>query len=121
MKSILYFSFLGLVILNGQINAQNPAPAPAQRQAVLIMNGTAHLGNGTVIENSMIAFENGKITMIGDATTMQIDQSKYPKKINAFGKHIYPGFINCNASLGLTEIDLVRASNDNYEVGDLNP
>ena len=102
-------------------NAQNPAPVPAQSESILIMNGTAHIGNGKVIENSVIAFENGKITLVADATTIHIDEGKYGKKINAFGKHIYPGFINCNSQLGLTEIDLVRSTHDDYEVGDLNP
>jgi len=103
------------------LKAQNPAPAPAQSEPILIMNATAHIGNGKVIENSVITFENGKITLIADATVVRIDEGKFKKKINAFGKHVYPGFINCNSSLGLTEIDLVRSTNDNYEVGELNP
>jgi len=101
--------------------AQNPTPAPAQSEPILIMNATAHIGNGKVIENSVIAFENGKITLVGDATVIKLEEGRYKKKINAFGKHVYPGFINCNSSLGLTEIDLVRATNDNYETGELNP
>jgi imidazolonepropionase-like amidohydrolase len=101
--------------------AQNPAPAPPQSEPVLIMNATAHVGNGKVIDNAVIAFAGGKITLIGDATVIKIDESGYRKKINAFGKHVYPGFINCNSSLGLTEIDLVRSTRDEYEVGDLNP
>lgn len=101
--------------------AQNPAPAQVQSESIIIMNGTAHIGNGKVIENSLIGFENGKITLIGDATVIKLQEGKYKKKINAFGKHVYPGFINCNSSLGLTEIDLVRSTRDNYEVGDLNP
>jgi len=110
-----------LSISSAATHAQNPAPAPAQSESIIIMNGTAHLGNGKVIENSVIAFENGKITLVGDATVIKLMEGKYKKKINAFGKHIYPGFINCNSSLGLTEIDLVRSTNDNNEVGDLNP
>jgi imidazolonepropionase-like amidohydrolase len=102
-------------------NAQNPAPAPAQSESILIMNGTAHIGNGKVIENSVIAFENGKITLVGDATAVHVDESRYKKKINAFGKQVYPGFINCNSSIGLTEIDLVRSTRDDYETGELNP
>ncbi len=103
------------------IEAQNPAPAPAQSESIIIMNGTAHLGNGKVIENSVIAFEKGKITLVADATVIKLQEGSYKKKINAFGKHVYPGFINCNSSIGLTEIDLVRATRDADEVGDLNP
>ena len=125
MKKIFLHTLITSTILITSItfstNGQNPAPAPAQSEPILIMNGTAHIGNGKVIENSMIAFENGKITLVADATVIHLDESKYKKKINAYGKHVYPGFINCNSSIGLTEIDLVRSTSDNYEVGDLNP
>jgi len=112
-------ALLSASIISAQ--AQNPAPAPAQNESIIIMNGTAHLGNGKVIENSVIGFENGKITLVGDATVIKLEEGHYKKKINAFGKHVYPGFINCNSTLGLTEIDLVRSTHDDYEVGDLNP
>jgi imidazolonepropionase-like amidohydrolase len=100
--------------------AQNPPPAKPQSESILIMNATAHLGNGQVINNSVVGFENGTLVLVGDATTMKFDQSKYKKVINAAGKHVYPGFIDCNSSLGLTELDAVRSTRDNYEVGDMN-
>src|SRR6185503_11078151 len=87
--------------------AQNPPPAKPQSEPILVLNGTAHLGNGQVIENSVLGFENGKITLIGDATSARADRGRYKKIIDAKGKHIYPGFINCNSSIGLSEIDLV--------------
>lgn len=120
MKNIISIVTLSALAFVSAL-AQNPAPAPVQSESIIIMNGTAHIGNGKVIENSVIGFENGKITLIGDATVIKLQEGKYKKKINAFGKHVYPGFINCNSSLGLTEIDLVRSTRDNYEVGDLNP
>ncbi len=120
MKKILITTITSVVPLIFAI-AQNPAPAPAQSESIIIMNATAHIGNGKVIENSVIAFENGKITLVADATVIKLQDGKYKKKINAFGKHVYPGFINCNSSLGLTEIDLVRSTRDYYEVGELNP
>src|SRR4051812_20331693 len=101
-------------------NAQNPAPAAAQRESVIIMNATAHLGNGEVIENAAVAFENGKLTIVGDARTIKLDMSKFIKVINGYGKHVYPGFIELNSTLGLTELDAARATSDNYEVGDIN-
>src|SRR4051812_1813764 len=84
---------------------QNPAPVGPQTESVIIMNVTAHLGNGQVIDNAAIAFENGKLTIVGDAKAMRLDMSKYKKVINAAGKHVYPGFIECNSTLGLTELD----------------
>lgn len=116
MKKIAFFLLLSIAV-----RAQNPVPAPAQSESILIMNGTAHLGNGDVIENSAIGIENGKLVLVADATRIRLDKSKYKKTINAAGKHVYPGLIDCNSNLGLTEIDLVRATRDYYEVGQMNP
>ncbi len=96
-------------------------PAFAQSDAVLIMGATAHLGNGKVIQNSAIGFENGKLILVADANTVRIDPTKYPTQINAQGKHVYPGFIAPNTTLGLIEIEAVRATNDMREVGSFNP
>jgi imidazolonepropionase-like amidohydrolase len=96
-----------------------PTPAPNQSQPIVIKGAIAHLGNGQVIENSAIAFENGKITVVGNAN----DRRAYPnhKEIDASGKHIYPGFIAPNTNLGLVEIGAVRATRDYSEVGSFNP
>ena len=101
--------------------AQVPSPALKQTKTILLLNGTAHLGNGNVIENSAIAFSNGKITLAADATLIRIDKNAFDTIINVAGKHIYPGFIAPNSTLGLTEIDAVRATRDYEEVGDINP
>jgi hypothetical protein len=85
------------------------------------MGAIAHLGNGNLIPNSAIAFENGKITMVADATTIRYDRTKYAKIYDATGKHVYPGFIATNTSVGLIEIDAVRATQDNAENGVFNP
>ncbi|MEO6039362.1 MAG: hypothetical protein ABIQ93_13195, partial [Saprospiraceae bacterium] len=101
--------------------AQTPVPAPAQKSAILIFGATAHLGNGQVIANSAIAFENGKLTLVTDASAIRIDRSKYGKIFDATGKQVYPGFIATNSHLGLVEIDAARATVDFAEVGSLNP
>lgn len=118
MKKLLYI--FALIAFPGILIAQNPAPALPQSGAILILNATAHLGNGKIIENSAIGFENGKLILVADARLIKIDASKYKTTIDAGGKHVYPGFISCNTTLGLTEIDLVRSTADYYEVGDMN-
>ena len=90
-------------------------PAPAQSQAISITGVTAHIGNGTVIENATLVFENGKITALANGATTK------GKVINAQGKHVYPGFITINNTLGLGEIDAVRASMDVNEIGTITP
>lgn len=109
--SLLCFLFLGNII------AQQ-TPAPKQTQDYSIEGATAHLGNGQVIENSLIMFSNGKISFVGSAM-IKIDRRG--TIINAKGKHVYPGFIAANTSLGLAEIDAVRATRDFDEVGTMLP
>jgi imidazolonepropionase-like amidohydrolase len=103
------------------LGAQNPAPAPAQSGAVLILGATAHLGNGAVIANSAIGFEGGKLTLVADATTIRIDRTKFAAVYDASGKHVYPGFIAPNCNLGLVEISAARATVDYADIGQYNP
>lgn len=93
-------------------------PASKQSEAISIEGATAHLGDGTIIKNSLLMFDAGKITWIGSATN---NIERIGTVINANGKHIYPGFIALNASLGLVEIDAVRATDDEDEVGSMLP
>ena len=103
-----------------QINAQQ-IPAPKQTKSVLILNATAHLGNGTVIQNSAIGFKDGKLTLVADASTIRLAAGAYDTTIDATGKHVYPGFIAPNSTLGLVEIDAVKSSDDEEEIGTFNP
>ena len=93
-------------------------PAPKQTEAITIEGATAHLGNGEVIESSLIMFEDGKITFVGDSK-MRI--ARKGKVIDATGKHVYPGFIAPAKTLGLIEINSVRATDDTDEIGELIP
>ncbi|MEP2059700.1 MAG: amidohydrolase, partial [Maribacter litoralis] len=65
-------------------------PGDKQTEAITIEGATAHLGNGEIIESSLIMFEDGKITFVGDSK-MRI--ARKGKIIDATGKHVYPGFI----------------------------
>ena len=93
-------------------------PGAKQTKAFTIEGATAHLGDGTVINNSLIMFANGKITYVGSA---KAKIARSGKVINAKGKHVYPGFIAVNTTLGLAEIDAVKASLDFREIGTMNP
>jgi imidazolonepropionase-like amidohydrolase len=89
----------------------------AQPKSTLILNAIAHLGTDSVIQNSVIGIRNGKIDLVADAAVTTPDKTKYDEIIEATGKHIYPGIISPNSTLGLTEIDAVRATNDFHETG----
>ena len=107
-----------LIFISSEIIAQQ-TPGNDQKDAITLLGGIAHIGNGTIIENSAIVFENGVIKACVDASS-----SKIPYKGNIVdikGQHVYPGFIAANTSLGLVEVDAVRASDDQREIGDNNP
>ena len=91
-------------------------PANKQTQAITITGATIHVGNGTVIENGTVVFENGKIQAVGNSST-----ATKGNVIDASGKHVYPGFIGANTSLGLVEVDAVNATNDQAEMGSMIP
>ncbi len=110
-KTLLIFAFVGNIL------AQQ-TPASKQITAFSIEGATAHLGNGKIIENSLIMFADGKITFVGSAMTKI---ARMGTTIKAEGKHIYPGFIALDATLGLVEIDAVKASDDESEIGIMNP
>jgi len=117
MKKLVYIL---LVVLSTVAYAQPPIPAKPQAKPIALTGGVAHLGNGQVIQNSIIAFENGKLTIVADATTVKVDLSKH-EVINITGKHVYPGFILPNSQIGLQEVSSIRAMNDYAERGDINP
>jgi len=118
MKNFIY-TFI-LIFSVSAVMAQLPQPAEPQSDAILLKGGIAHLGNGKVIKNSLIGFDEGKITLVADATTSKIDVAGYTV-INIAGQHVYPGFILPNSSVGLEEVSAVRATRDANETGYMKP
>lgn len=98
--------------------AQVPAPTPKQTKPVLLKGATLHVGNGTVVENAVVGFADGKITYAGPQSGANL--SGY-EVVDVTGQHIYPGLIQPNSSLGLNEIESVRATIDVRETGQFNP
>ena len=116
MKKQIIYSILFFLLIGNSFAQQTPASK--QTTAFSIEGATAHLGDGTVINNSLIMFADGKITFVGSAKMKIARQGQI---INAKGKHVYPGFIAANSTLGLGEIDAVKASLDVQEIGRMNP
>ncbi|QLE00126.1 amidohydrolase family protein [Galbibacter sp. BG1] len=115
MKKIIKLVLLLLVT----VSYAQQTPAREQIESILISGVTAHIGDGTVIEDAAVGFQEGKITFVGKIT--EVDSSDYQQIIDAKGKHVYPGFIALNSTLGLVEIDAVRATDDEDEIGSLLP
>jgi len=106
------------LMLNVPAMAQVPAPAAKQSKPILLKGATLHVGNGTVVENAAVGFDNGKITYAGPQNGASL--SGY-EVVDVTGQHIYPGLIQPNSGLGLNEVESVRATVDWREVGEFNP
>jgi imidazolonepropionase-like amidohydrolase len=90
--------------------------APAQQQPVALKGGKVLTVSHGTIENGVVLFENGKITAVGVAGSVQIP--KGARIINATGMTVYPGLIDSETALGLTEISAVDTTNDLVEPSD---
>ncbi len=113
---LMCLSMIMAMVISAQ---QIPGVAPVQSRSVLIWNATAHLGDGNRVDQAAIGFRNGKIDLV--APTSNADKTKYEVVIDATGMHVYPGFIASNSTLGLMEIDQVRATVDLEETGTYKP
>lgn len=116
MKKTNLLALLGaLTAMSWSATAQQ-TPAPKQTEAISIVGATAHLGNGQVIQQATLVFDQGQIIALGGPETPTQGQV-----ISASGKHIYPGFITMGTSLGLIEVDAVKATDDQGDIGDMIP
>lgn len=117
-----YIGFAGLLLCAGFAFGQATImPSKPQKKAVTIVGASIHTGAGQVIENGYISFENGIITGIGKADGQDLNASS-STIINAKGKHVYPGFIAPNTSLGLIEVESgAKGTDDQEDVGLINP
>nr|WP_321243229.1 amidohydrolase family protein [uncultured Psychroserpens sp.] len=116
----LNIKLLLIAVLSFSISIAQQTPAPKQSKAIAITGATVHVGNGNVIENSIVIFEDGKLKTVADMTLVKMDLSGM-EIIDGSGKHVYPGFIVPNSTLGLVEIGAVRATDDDSELGTWNP
>lgn len=106
-----------LLIVHCSLQASDPVPAKKQDHPIALTGATIHPVSGPDITNGTILFVNGKITGVGANVALPPDA----EMIDVSGKQIYPGLISSNSTVGLTEIEAVRATNDFAETGRINP
>ncbi|MDO8999313.1 MAG: amidohydrolase family protein [Bacteroidota bacterium] len=112
MKKLIYIFFL-LLSLN--------CLAQKTYRHIALINATAHIGNGKIIENSLVVINKTKLEIVSSITGIRLNPAAYDTVIDLQGKHIYPGIINTNNVLGLHDAEAVRATRDFSEVGNINP
>ncbi|PYT03842.1 MAG: amidohydrolase, partial [Acidobacteria bacterium] len=94
----------------GTVSAQGPAGTYAIRNARIITV------TGPVIENGTVVIANGKIAAVGASASVPSGA----KVIEGKGLSVYPGMIDADTEIGLTEIGSVAGSVDTNEIGDNN-
>lgn len=95
--------------------------AQEKKRTILIENATVHTATGQVFDKGLVGIEGGKIKLVRNALAYSYNRDDWDTIINLNGQHLYPGFVAPNSTLGLTEIDAVRATRDFDEVGIFNP
>lgn len=115
MKQII-ISILCAYITISTFSQANILPAEKQSQTIALTHATIHVGNGDLINDGTIIFDNGKITKVGANIS-----TGNAKVIDCSDKQIYPGLILTDSYIGLEEIGALRSEHDESELGDLNP
>ncbi len=99
--------------------AQTYTAAPQSTQSpppVVLRGGTLLTITHGNIKDGTLVIENGKIAAVGPAGTVKIP--KGAQVIDATGMTVYPGLIDSETNLGLTEISADQMSNDLVETSD---
>lgn len=102
------------LFLSGSLLAQ-------EKKSILFINAYLHVGNGETMESAAVGVVNDRITLVKNSLIYTPQPNEFDTIIDLKGQHMYPGLVAPNSTLGLTEIDAVRATRDFDEVGQLNP
>jgi imidazolonepropionase-like amidohydrolase len=110
--------FVVLVLAAGVL-AQNTGSSKAEPQAgggtIALRGGKLLTVSHGVIENGVIVMRNGRITAVGGAST---SIPRDAKVIDVTGMTVYPGLIDAETRLGLTEVQADRMTDDSSEPSD---
>ena len=91
-------------------------PALAQDRPIALKGGKLLTITHGVIENGVVVMRSGKITAVGAANSVNVPADA--QVIDATGMTIYPGLIDSETQLGLTEISAENMTNDLVELSD---
>ena len=117
MKSSLWLMALAGCAIARSAHAHDIVPGAPQTRPIAIVGGTVHPASGPAIEGATVLFDHGKIVAVGEG----VDVPAAAERVDAAGRHVYPGFIDANTQIGLIEIPTVAGSVDEAETGRINP
>lgn len=115
LKSVCVCACFAAVARSAQSSDQ--IPGSKQQKPIVITNAVVHTVSGNILQSAAVVIRDGKIAELGTNVTIPSDATR----IDATGAHVYPGLIDPQSNIGLTEIDSVRATVDSRETGMINP
>ena len=92
------------------------ASVAAQQKPIVLRGGKLLTVTHGTIENGVLIIENGKIAAVGGANSVKIP--KEARVMDVGGMTVYPGLIDSETQLGLTEIQAEEMTNDFIEPSD---
>jgi imidazolonepropionase-like amidohydrolase len=110
--------FVVLVLAAGvlaQNQGSSKTESPAGGGTIALRGGKLLTVSHGVIENGVIVMRNGRITAVGGAST---SIPRDAKVIDVTGMTVYPGLIDAETRLGLTEVQADRMTDDSSEPSD---
>ena len=85
-------------------------------ETILLTGATVHTVAGPTLTPGQVLISDGKIEAVEKTIKTNAD-----KVVDLDGQHLYPGLIAASTSLGLVEINAIRATRDASEVGEYTP
>ena len=85
-------------------------------ESLLLSGATVHTVTGATFSPGQVLVKDGKIAAVGVSVN-----APNARLVDLKGLHLFPGLIAPSTSLGLVEIDAVRATRDMTESGDYHP
>lgn len=94
-------------------------PSAGAAAVTAIVGATVHPVSGPAIPNGVVVIQDGKIAAVGPAASVTIPAGA--TRVDAAGRHVYPGMIEPMTQLGMIEIESWEAARDDAEIGRFNP
>lgn len=92
-------------------------PAPRPTAPLLLRQGVLHPVSGPEQAGADLLIVDGRIAAIGRGLSAPAGA----QVIELAGRHVYPGLIDANATVGLQELGSIVATIDSAETGEINP
>lgn len=107
---------LPVTFLSVSLRAAPEIPGEPQRRPIAIVNATLHPVASPTVDGTLV-FDGGRIVALGKNVAVPAEA----EVIDAKGRHVYPGLFSAFSNVGLVEVNSIRGSRDQQEIGQVNP